>query len=270
VVGAGNLTFSRIKSGQRKYMVTKDGYQAASGVINVPSDATVTIEVALNPTVETRTTLTVKDMYDQSVAKMKAGDVENAIAGFSSLLDQHPQYTPAYMARAEAYTLASRRIDAHDDYLRAAEILRINGDYGQAMTGFNNAIKMVPTSVPALLGRAGLHMARQEEIAAIADYEAILQVDKRSAQANFGLGEARFAQGNYKQAIKHFKDARSDDPGNALIYQYLMLCYFGDDDLKNVKKSYDKFKEMATQDEVQQLHQDKAYTAVLRVVQNEQ
>lgn len=269
VIGAGNLTFNRISSGQRSYTVSKEGYQTASGTVNVPSDAIVTLEVALKPA-ENVAVISLEGQYNQAVGTLRSGNVDGAIASLSSILETHPNYTAAYLSRAEAYTLASRRTDAHDDYLRAAEIFRINGEYGHSMTAFNNAVKMMPNSVPALLGRAGLHMARQEEIAAIADYEAILKVDKRSARAHFGLGEARFAQGNYKQAIKHLKDARSEDPNDPVIYQYLMLCYFGDDDLKNVKKSYDKFKETATQEQLSRLEQDRAYSAVLRVVQNEQ
>ena len=269
VLGAGNLTYTGVKSGERRYTVSKDGFQLASGVVTITPSQTANLDVVLSPTAENQIVISLQGRYDQAMGWLRAGESDRAIASLGEILDENPGFTQGYLGRGEAFQSAGQKVAAHDDYLRAAEIFRINKDYGNAMTAFNSAAKMDPKSVPALLGRASLHMARQEEIAAIADYEAILNVDRRNAQAHFGLGEARFSQGNYKQAIKHFKDARSEDPGNPLVHQYLMLCYFGDDDLKNVKKSYDKFKEMATAEQVQRMRGDKTYTAVLRIVENQ-
>ena len=270
VLGAGNLTYSGVASGERRYSVSKDGYQSASGVVSISPSQTSSLEVHLTPTPENQIVISQQGRYDQAIGWIKAGKAEQAVASLTEVLTDDPGYAQGYVGRAEAYQSVGQKVPAHDDYLRAAEIYRINKDLGSSMIAFNNAIRMDPKSVPALLGRASLYIARNEEIAAIADYESILSVDKRNSQAHFGLGEARFSQGNYKLAIKHFKDARSEDPGNLLIHQYLMLCYFGDDDLKNVKKSYDKVKEMATAEQLQRMESDRAFTAVLRIVQNEQ
>ena len=45
-----------------------------------------------------------------------------------------------------------------------------------------------------------------------------------------------------------------------------MLSYLGANDIKNVKKSYDKFTDVATQDQIDRMNSDKKYTAVMRVV----
>jgi hypothetical protein len=48
-----------------------------------------------------------------------------------------------------------------------------------------------------------------------------------------------------------------------------MLAYLGDDDLKNVKKSYDKFMELSDQAQKNQMKSDRRFNAVLRVVSQE-
>jgi len=92
-------------------------------------------------------------------------------------------------------------------------------------------------------------------------------MDKRNAQAYNGLGQARFHQGSYKKAIKHFKNARSLDSKNPLTHQYLMLCYLAVDDTKNLRKSYKKFVEKASDREVEELHSDSRFVAVVRIVE---
>jgi len=162
---------------------------------------------------------------------------------------------------------SGRREEAHDDYLKAAEGFRSSGDLSNAMKAYNLAVQASRASVAALLGRGYLYLSRGEEIAAIADFEAVVALDKRNPAALIGLGRSRFAQGNPRTALKHFKDARSADPQNPEVYEYLMLCYFADDNLKEAKKAYDMFVQVASEDQVSQLQRDSKFSAVLRVVQ---
>ena len=121
-------------------------------------------------------------------------------------------------------------------------------------------------SVAAYLGRGNTYLTKKEPRAALADFESAKKYDKRNFQAHFGLGEARFQQANYKKAIKHFKDARSLDPDNPVVYQYLMLSYMSRGEIKDVRKSYEKFRAVATEEQYGEMLRDKRFTAVLEVI----
>ncbi len=269
VIGAGNLTYSKLKPGTYTYTVSKDGYQSATGSVNLVAGNTTVLEVALKPltTAQKKETYNETDYYNSAQAAYKDGQYQTAINDLTKAIELKNSYAEAYHTRAEVYLKTGQKNAAHDDFVRAAEIYQFRKDINQAITAYNKAVENDPKSITARLGRAYLYLNKGEEIAAIADYESVIQLDKHNTQAYFGLGEARFKQGYYKKAIKHFKDARSLDPGNPQIYQFLMLSYLGDNDLKNVKKSYEKFKELATEEQMNQFNTDKKYSAVLRVIE---
>lgn len=271
VLGAGNLTYSKLKPGKHTYTVSKDGYQPASGTIKLSPGENKTLKIDLNPMEESEKekAFSEEDFYYSGLAALKEGNSETAIADLTQAINQRPSHAEAYTARAEAYLLTREKKLAHDDCVRAAEIFQIKKNLNQAITAYNNAIKIDKKSVTAYLGRANTYLAKGEEIAAIADYEVALKLDKRNAQTYYGLGEARFKQGRYKKAAKHFKDARSLDPKNPLTYQYLMLCYLAMDDIKNVKKSFEKFKNVASDEQMNRLRADRKFSAVLRIVEND-
>jgi len=271
VLGAGNLTYSKIKPGEHKYTVSKDGFQPVSGTINLAPGEDKTLSVDLVPMNQSAKAevFSEEDFYHSGLAALEEGNLETAISDLTEAIGKRPSYAEAYLARAEAYTITKEKERAHDDYIRAAEIFQIKKDFNRAITAYNNAIKLDKKSTTAYLGRANTYLAKNEEIAAIADYGAVLKLDKRNARGYFGLGEARFRQGRYKKACKHFKDARSLDRENPLIYQYLMLCYLAMDDIKKVKKSFEKFSKVASEDQMNRLRADSKFSAVLRIVDND-
>ncbi|HVP06500.1 MAG TPA: tetratricopeptide repeat protein [Candidatus Acidoferrum sp.] len=270
VIGAGNLTYSKLKPGYHDYKVSKDGWQTQSGTVQLEPGKTTTLEVALVATEQPKVEAPQHVVsYTEGTTAMKAGDYRGAISKFTDAITKEPGYAAAYLARAEAFTADNNKKSAYDDYIRAAEIQQVGGSSSQAVAAYNKAIDLNPNEPNAYLGRANIYLTTHEEIAATADFETVLRMDDRNAQAYFGLGEARFVQGNIKEAIKQFKNAKDYDPKNAITYQYLMLCYMSTDDMKNVKKTYEKFKEIATQEEVARMASDSKFNAVMRIVQED-
>lgn len=267
-LGAGNLTFSRIKSGQHTYTISADGYASESGTVYLPDGKTTKLEVTLSPLTqaEIESGFSAKDHYLAAIASKKAGDIETTLEGLAKALELDPSYADAHFQRAEIYMTRKERDLAHEDFLRAAEIYRFQDKYNSAITAYNRAIKAERKSLPAYLGLADLYLARGEQIAAVTNYEAALRIDKRNAHGHYGLGETRFKQGRYKKALKHFKDARSLDGKNPLVYQYLMLSYMAVNDVKNVRKSFDKFMNVATEKQARKLASDPTYSDVMKTI----
>jgi tetratricopeptide (TPR) repeat protein len=271
VLGAGNLTYSKFAPGKRSYKVSKTGFETATGTITLKSGKTGTLKVELTPLTQAArvAVLSADDFLKSGLSLLRAGNSADAIADLTRAIDKKPSLAEAYSARAQAYSVAGDKEATQADYLRAAEIFQFQNDYNQAITAYNKAVEINKKSITPLLGRGNAYLARGEEIAAIADFETARKLDKKNAQARIGLGKARFNQGYYKKAIKEFKKARSMEPKNPVVHQYLMLSYMAANDVKNVKKSFEKFQKVATQDQMEQLLTDQRFVAILRIIESD-
>ncbi len=271
VLGAGNLTYKRLKAGKHEYTVSADGYQPATGTVELQGGKTRKLEVALTlmTTAQKEQTYSAEDFYYSASRKLENGDVKAAIEDLTKAVSKNPGYGDAYLMRGDIYASLKNSSLAYADYLRAAEIIRMGGDNNRAITAFNSALEMNRQSLTAYLGRGDLYLAKGQEIAAMADFDAARDIDDKCFAAHYGLGRARFEQGNYKKAIDHFKDARKVDDRNPLVYQYLMLSYLARDDYKGVKKSFEKFTDIATEDDMTRLEKDQRFSAVLKVIETE-
>ena len=271
VLGAGNLTYTKLTPGKHSYSVTKDGFDTKTGSVTLKGNATSRLEVELTPLTQAAKgqIYDADDFFHSGLNLLRDGNYEAAAADLSEAIKQKPSHAPAHFGRAQAYEMLKNKQGAYDDYLRAAEIFQFHKDFNQAITSYNKAIEIDSKAVAPLLGRANVYLLKGEQIAAIADFDAVIDRDKKNWQAHFGLGKARFEQGYYKKAVNHFKEARSINSENPEVYEYLMLSYMGANDVKNVKKSYEKFTEVATDQQKRQFEQDNRFTAVRRVIDME-
>ncbi|MEW6049737.1 MAG: tetratricopeptide repeat protein [Candidatus Zixiibacteriota bacterium] len=272
VLGAGNLTYGRLKPGNHQYSVSKEGYQTATGTIDLTGGETAVLAVTLSPSQQKPAAPQLnpsEQAYNDGQTAMNAQNYAAAIGSFSTAIEQNANYIAAYMARAKAYAATGQKQAAHDDFLKSAEMYRMKKNYDQAVQAYNKAIEANPKSGAAYLGRADLYLDKGEEIAAIADYETVTRLDRRNPQAYMGLGEARFNQGNFEKAIKYFKDAKDLDPNNAEVYEHLMLSYLANGDIKDVKKTYEKYKSIASPEAQNRLARDNRFSAVMSLVGNE-
>jgi len=269
VIGAGNLTYSRLKPGRHSYAVSKDGYQTVNGQVDLTGDKTTALNVTLQPaTAQQKAEQYLdQDYYYSALGAIDRGEFETALSDLTEAVTLSPSYTDAYLKRAEVQLQLSNRSAAHDDYLRAAEILQFKRDYNRASVAYQNAIELDNRSIPAYLGRGSLYLARNEAIAAVADFDMVVRMDKRNVDGYIGLGRARYNQGYFEKAAKHFKDARSIDSNNPVIYQYLMLSYFGAGEFKEVRKAYDRFLKCASDNQVQQMKADSRFAPVFRILE---
>ncbi|MBU8933047.1 MAG: tetratricopeptide repeat protein [candidate division Zixibacteria bacterium] len=269
VIGAGNLTFERLKPGRHNYEVALDGYKPVTGNIELTPGKTAQLTVELTPlnSEDKVQTFSSEDYYRSGMTAYHNGDYYRAVSDHTQAVDADPSYARAYLARGEAYASLNNKDKAYNDFLRSAEISRFNKAYASSVAAYTRAIDMNKKAIPAWLGRGLASLANGEDRAAIIDFETVNRMDKRNAQAYSGLGQARFRQGSFKKAIKHFKNARSLDAINPLTHQYLMLSYLAVDDTKNLRKSYKKFISVANDREIDDLHSDSRFAAVVRIVE---
>ncbi len=271
VLGAGNLTYSKIKPGTHRYRIESDGYNPVEGSFTVAAGDNYKLAVTLTAMNQAAKAEQYgeDDFFHSGQAAFKSADYATAIADFGATIDRRPSHADAHHYRAQAYAALKMYREAYDDYIRAAEIYRMRKDHGQAIACYNAAIDIDGNSVVAYLGRADLYLSRGDVLASIGDYDKVVSIDNRNYQGYYGLGEARFKQQQYKKAIKHFKDARSVDSENPLVHQYLVLSYLAMADDKNVKKSYEKFIELASDDQIKSFQEDQRFSGVQRIVESQ-
>ncbi len=268
IAGAGNLTYTKVNPGKRKYTVSKEGYHTATGTINLRAGQSRTLEVNLEPieVVRAPDPHPEVDYYEAGLASNESQAYQSAIANLNEAIKLSPQYAQAYLERARAHQGLLDSRSAYADLIKAGALLKEQGYFSDAVTAFNEAIVLDDNSVDAYLGRGDIYLVRGEEIAAIADYDMVVRLDKRNLRAYMGLGQARYNQGYFKKAIDRFKDARSLAPEDPQVHRHLMLAYQARGDEKQVKKSYEKYLKYASDSDARRLQSDPKFADVMSIV----
>ncbi|MCP4684774.1 MAG: PEGA domain-containing protein [bacterium] len=270
VLGAGNLTYSKLKPGEHSYAVSKEGFEPAEGTFTLKAGKTESLKISLTPATAAakRAVYDEQDFLRSARNNIQLGNYQVALDDLEQAIAKSPSFVDAYTERAAVYSGQGQMQAAHDDYIRAAEILRFKNSYNEAVSAYNKAIGLDKKSIGGYLGRASLYLAQGQDIAAITDFDMVIRLDKRNLQGHLGLGEARYNQGSFKKAVKHFKDARSLTPKDPAIHQSLMLAYLGEGNIKQVNKSYDKYLKYASEEEAQKMKSDPEFSAVMRVIKD--
>lgn len=267
VLGKGNSRYVKLRPGRHSYEVRADGYAPASGTIELPAGQTTTLAINLESLRPTReATPTPDDNYLLGTAAASDGDHQAAVERFTDVLNANPDRVEALEARAQSYHSMGNQGAAFKDYLRAGQMRRAAGHVNMAITDFNQAIEIDENSLAAYLGRGDTYLAMKQPFAAVANFDAALEINGNSFDAHYGLGKARYQQRQYERALRHFEDAREIDSQRPGLHQFMMLCYFANDDFDEMQDSYERFMQVASPDEKSQLHNNPQFSALMRVI----
>lgn len=156
------------------------------------------------------------------------GKRDEAEIAFHRALELNPQAGQAHaglaeilLARekhAEAAVEAKAAVAAGDDrsstwtVLGTAQALTSEND--EAVMSLGEALKRNPRQVAALRSRADVFVARKQFPLAIADLRAALAIDD-SASTRFDLAEVLSQTKQYDEAIAHFRQVITAEPGNS-------------------------------------------------------
>ena len=112
------------------------------------------------------------------------GELDRAIADFSSAIELKPNYVEAYARRGRAHASM--------------------GQYDRAIADYNKAIELKPKSSMAHIRRGNVHKKKGQFDRAIADYDKAIKLNPRFTQAYVNRGNAYDAKGQHKRAIADF------------------------------------------------------------------
>jgi Tfp pilus assembly protein PilF len=266
-LGAGNNTYSKIKSGTRTVRVSKDGYTEYKEVVKVKAGKTITITVNLSP--EAPASLSAKDHLSLGKDALKEKDYSKAIDNLTQAVELSPNLAEAYETRATAFLQAGEKNKALSDYVRAGEIYRFKKKYDESNNAFSLALEISGKNTNALIGRAGTYLASGKYRSAMKDYNVALKTNNLLYAAQYGMGICHFKLGDNKKAEKYLKNAYKLDKSDPQLYQYLMLNYLARDNIKKVREVYSEFKAVADPAQLAELKSSSQFQPVIRLIKEE-
>ncbi|UCD16536.1 MAG: tetratricopeptide repeat protein [Candidatus Zixiibacteriota bacterium] len=270
VLGAGNNTYSRIKSGMRTVTVSKAGYEDYTKRINLEPNETFTLKATLARVEKTSQQLSAEEWLSLGDDAAASRDYETAIDDYSKAINLSPGMPEAYAKRSQAYLNTNQTSPAVSDLIRLGEISRMQNMSSQAIRAFTSALTYDPRNLSAMVGRAGTKLDKGNYRPALTDYEDALRIDNSFYPALYGAGVCQFKLGNNKKAEKHFSMAykiKTDDP---YLYQYMMLNYLALDNIGKVRNTYAEYKIIASPAELAEIKSSSRFAPVIRLIKEEE
>ncbi len=169
---------------------------------------------------------------NRGVARVRRGDLDDAVKDFTSALDRNPNYADAFKNRGIArhmqgdydgaiadFNRALRLNDKSPDYYNArGSALFRKGEYDGAIRDFNKAISLDPKYKKAFVNRGlALHSKRQLD-RAIADFDAFVRLAPDDLTGYLDRASVRMDKGNFKGAVDDYNQAIRLDPNNSAPY----------------------------------------------------
>ncbi|MCP4706202.1 MAG: PEGA domain-containing protein, partial [candidate division Zixibacteria bacterium] len=170
-LGAGNSTFTKIKSGKRKIQVSKSGYTEYTEIVTVSKNKTKTVKVNLSRKAsDTEQPLTANEYFNLGNDAFDSKNYKLAISELNKAIELSPNHVDAYTKRAQSYVAIGENEKASSDYIRVGEIYKFKNQNGLSISQFTSALKYSKNNTTALAGRAGARMAKGEYRSALIDY----------------------------------------------------------------------------------------------------
>ncbi len=185
-------------------------------------------------------------LNDIGVRLGRSGKEEAALAVFEESIELEPQYALAYYNMGNTLNNLGQPAEAMKAYDSAIQYgdtgvtvmslidkgnILLNWErYQEALSAFNEAIRLDPQDALAYNGKANaLHYLRQYQEALSAFNEAI-RLDPQEISAHFNKGNLLYDRGQYKEAIQEYDIALRLNPQDPNIAQNRNLA------LKKLKK----------------------------------
>ncbi|MFK7886066.1 MAG: sulfotransferase [Gammaproteobacteria bacterium] len=132
-------------------------------------------------------------LSERGYLALSTGDAGAAISAFETLLEQMPDYADGHFNLAQSLQLQGR-VEAAIVHLERALALNVARPH-EAHTELGNAL-----------------LLRRREDDAAGQYEMALAKRPGYSRALYGLGTVRAAQGQFEDALRHFRHALDDEP----------------------------------------------------------
>ena len=169
---------------------------------------------------------------NRGVAKFGKGYLDDAIADFTSALNQNPKFVDAFKNRGLAYKMQGAADKAIDDFNKA---IRLNGnspelynlrgaalldklEFNRAIADFEKAISLNQKYRNAFVNRGLAFVFTRQLSRAIADFDMVVRLSPRDPLGYLNRAMTRMDMGNFTGAIADYDEAIRLDPNTSGPY----------------------------------------------------
>lgn len=183
--------------------------------------------------------------------------VRAAMAAYESMLSENPEDYKTYYSRAmdyyryEDYERALEDLNMAIKYYPRGEALDLSqaytirgliyqgkGEYTLALSDFNEALQLDPSSRYSLIGRGDLLREMGDYKNAKADYQLLLRREGRSQEAFLGLAIIAYNENNVGTAEDYMRKAQEANPTNAAFYMERGRIYEAQGEMRKAADDY--------------------------------
>lgn len=180
--------------------------------------------------------------FYKAYAQIEAGNVQDAVATYTAILDYNEKNADAYYLRGCAYISAGQAKDAAKDFKQAAGHDKKNGQMyagiyeqlvsvgllDEAAVYLEQGLKIKGDSASACLSRGRLYFVSGDYGKAESELNAAL--DKKATLANLYLGRVFQAQGRNEDARSYYEAYLDENPNDSKVLYELGQIAFKDGD----------------------------------------
>jgi len=240
-MGVGSNTY-RVRPGKYILSVKKRGYQSQSKNITVKSGKRLSYSFSLKKESSSKSKTDSEIAYEYEIA----GRYSEAKKYYDKILQRNPDDLSALLGKARCFKNLNMKESAMTYFIKAGKIATDRGNSDARYDALSGIIEMNPNNFTVYFSRADLLYSRGDYSRAAEDYRKVITLDRRNLKAHYKLGNSYFKDGKYHDALEAFKAAEELHFADPRAQYYLALTYHALDDKKNTKKSYEKFRELAS------------------------
>lgn len=190
----------------------------------------------------------------RSIAKLNLDDFSGAEADATKAIELNPYLTDAYEVRGVARQNSGKSREAIADYDKALEFLPRNRqllfnkalaltelhDYAEASQTFGTLLRHYPNFAAGYLGKARLELADADTVAAVADIDKALTIDRKDPNAYIMRADiAIHSQRDYETALADIDEAIKLQPRAAGLYINRAFLRYNLDNYTGAMADYD-------------------------------
>jgi tetratricopeptide (TPR) repeat protein len=205
--------------------------------------------------------------YFLGIAYNQLHDDQKAVTEFKAVIQNSPNFAPAYIALAvqelsagdvqsaveharQGVTLAPQALDSH--LLLVRTYIRAN-EFEAAGNELDTLVKNNPGNAAVLHHLGILYAAKGNQEQAEAQFEAALKAEPRQLESLSELANVYFKGGRPEKAVQRINQAISEQPNNPGLYQLLAQTYLALKDKTKAEQAYEKALSLNPGDSNQQI-----------------
>ena len=242
-VGIGSNSY-KLSAGSYSLTVKKSGYAEESRIVKIESDKTTSLKVTLS---EDKTSQPKSKSYGEIAHENEiAGNYREAIRNYDKVLERNPRDISAILGKARCYRAQGLVDNALAAFSQAAKLASYKGDSQSQIEALSGIAEIKPNTFSAYSARGDILYELGQYERAINDFSKVIELDNRNLSAYYKLGNCFYNIKNYREALNTFHAAQDLNFADPKAEAYLAKTYLALGDKRNCKKSYEKFKDMAS------------------------